>query len=58
MVWLFCSFENWDKIELIDAQSMTIDGEIEVPYAGNLAGVVMDNSNSKLYAMDRKDWYF
>ena len=51
--WLFCTFESSDKIELIDAQSMISDGETEVPYATNLAGVVMDTSNSKLYAVDR-----
>jgi hypothetical protein len=53
--WLFCTFEFENVIELIDAQTMEPDGEITVPntYSNNLAGIVIDNSESKLYVVER-----
>ncbi len=51
--WLFCTFEGLDKIELVDAETLDSDSIKTIPNATNLAGIVIDNNRSKLYAVDR-----
>ncbi|MBN1796844.1 MAG: right-handed parallel beta-helix repeat-containing protein [Sedimentisphaerales bacterium] len=50
---LFVTFEESDDIELINAKSMQQAGTVTAPGAQNLAGVAVDASKSKLYAVDR-----
>jgi len=50
---LFVTFEYSDEIELVNAKTMEYVDMVIATGAGNLAGIVMDTNNSKLYAVDR-----
>jgi hypothetical protein len=50
---LFVTFELSDEIELVDAKEMQYIGYVTATGASNLAGIAMDSSKSKLYAVDR-----
>jgi DNA-binding beta-propeller fold protein YncE len=55
---LFVTYEKasvaLDKIELVDAKIMQVEqGPATAPGAENLAGIVFDSANQKLYAVDR-----
>ena len=50
---LFVTYENSNVIQLIDATTMTGQGTVNAPGAVNLAGIVYDNTNSHIYAVDR-----
>ncbi len=55
---LFITFEQFTtsydaKIDLLDASTMTHLGQVTAPGAHNLAGIVVDQDNQKVYAVDR-----
>jgi uncharacterized repeat protein (TIGR01451 family) len=50
---LFVTYEDSDVIELVDATTMNNTGYIVAPGAGNLAGIVYDRGQSKVYTVDR-----
>jgi len=50
---LFLTFENQDKIELVNAKTMQYVNTVTATGATNLAGIAMDTDKSKLYAVDR-----
>jgi uncharacterized repeat protein (TIGR01451 family) len=50
---LFVTFEFLDKIELINAKAMQYVDTVTASGASDLAGIAMDKSKSKLYAVDR-----
>ena len=51
--YLFVTYEGLGGIELIHTQAMTNESYIPVPGASNLAGIVFDSSQQKLYVVDR-----
>lgn len=52
--YLFVTYESLGGIELILTKSMTNELFVPVPGASNLAGIVFDTSQQKVYAMERQ----
>jgi len=50
---LFVTFEFSDEIELVNAKAMTYIDTVIASGAIDLAGIAMDKTNKKLYAVDR-----
>ncbi|MFC1989716.1 PKD domain-containing protein [Chloroflexota bacterium] len=50
---LFVTYEVSNKIQLVDATTMADEGSITAPNASNLAGIVVDQGNQKVYTVDR-----
>ncbi len=50
---LFVTFEDDNKIELVNAKSMQYVDTVMAPEAGDLAGVVVDIGKRKVYVIDR-----
>lgn len=50
---LFITYETSNTIQLVDATTMTGIGSTTAPGAYNLAGIVVDEDNSKVYTVDR-----
>jgi uncharacterized repeat protein (TIGR01451 family) len=50
---LFVTYEGSNTIQLINAVTMTGLGTTTAPGASNLAGIVVDEGKSKVYAVDR-----
>ena len=51
--YLFVTFENENKIDLISAKTMQYVDTVTAPNASNLAGIVIDEGKSKVYAINR-----
>jgi uncharacterized protein YjiK len=51
--YLFVTFENENMIELVNAKTTQYIDTVTAPGATNLAGIAMDMSKSKFYAVDR-----
>ena len=51
---LFVTFELGNKIQVLDASTMTELGAVKAPGATNLAGIVYDHEKELLYAVDRR----
>lgn len=50
---LFVTYESSNKIQLVDATTMTNKGTTTAPGASNLAGIVVDQDKQKVYTVDR-----
>lgn len=50
---LFVTFEFSGTLDMVDATTMTRVGQVVAPGASNLAGIVVDQGKSKVYAVDR-----
>ncbi|KQC05317.1 MAG: hypothetical protein APR53_07985 [Methanoculleus sp. SDB] len=50
---LFVTYENSNTIQLVDATTMSDEGTVTAPGAGNLAGIVVDQGKKKVYTVDR-----
>jgi len=50
---LFVTFEGSGTMDIVDAQTLTKLGQVTAPNARNLAGIVVDQDNQKVYAVDR-----
>ena len=51
--YLFVTYEDSNIIELINGTTMTSAGTVTALAASNLAGIVVDEDNTKVYAVDR-----
>lgn len=51
---LFVTYENSNIIQLLNAQNFANLGTTTAPGASNLAGIVVDQSKSKVYTVDRE----
>ena len=50
---LFVTYENSNTVQLVNATTFEVLGTTTAPNAGNLAGIVVDQGNSKIYTVDR-----
>ena len=50
---LFVTFEFSNVLDIVDAKTLAILGQVTAPGACNLAGIVFDQDNQKLYIVDR-----
>lgn len=50
---LFVTFEFSGTLDMVDATTMIRVGQVVAPEANNLAGIVVDQGKSKVYAVDR-----
>ncbi|MBN2132027.1 MAG: DUF11 domain-containing protein, partial [Sedimentisphaerales bacterium] len=50
---LFLTFEKYNKIQALDARTLTATGMVVAPAATNLAGIVYDHDKNLLYCVDR-----
>jgi len=50
---LFVTFEGSGTMDIVDAGTLGILGTVSAPNASNLAGIVVDQDNQKVYAVDR-----
>ncbi len=50
---LFVTYESSNRIQLVDATTMSDEGITIAPSASNLAGIVVDHDNQKIYTVDR-----
>lgn len=51
---LFVTFEFSGTLDIVDADTMAILGQVTAPGASNLAGIVVDQEKQKVYAVDRQ----
>ena len=50
---LFVTYEGYTTIDTFDAKTLTYENTVTVPGASNLAGLVVDEGNQKIYTMSR-----
>lgn len=50
---LFVTFEPSGTLSIVDAKTLATLGQVTAPDASNLAGIVFDQDNQKLYIVDR-----
>ncbi|MFC1787096.1 hypothetical protein ACFLY8_03585, partial [Halobacteriota archaeon] len=50
---LFVTFEGSGKLDIVDAKTLGILGQVTAPNATNLAGIVVDQDKQKVYTIDR-----
>jgi uncharacterized repeat protein (TIGR01451 family) len=50
---LFVTFEGSGILDIVDAKTLALLGQVTAPGANNLAGIVVDQDNQKVYAIDR-----
>ncbi len=50
---LFVTYENSNVVQLVDGTTMTGAGSVVAPGASNMAGIVVDQEKSLVYAVDR-----
>ena len=50
---LFVTFETSGKLDIVDAKTLAILGQVTAPGASNLAGIVVDQGKQKLYTVQR-----
>ncbi|MEZ5541776.1 MAG: outer membrane beta-barrel protein [Pseudomonadota bacterium] len=51
---LFVTYEGSNTIQLVDATTFNVLGTTTAPGASNLAGIVVDQGNGKVYTVDRE----
>ena len=50
---LFVTYEFSGTLDIVDAKTLNKLGQVTAPGASNLAGIVVDQENSKVYTVDR-----
>jgi uncharacterized repeat protein (TIGR01451 family) len=50
---LFITFEGSGILDIVDARTLGLLGQVTAPNARNLAGIVVDEDNQKVYTIDR-----
>lgn len=52
---LFVTFETSGTLDIVDATNLDIIDQVTAPAANNLAGIVVDESKSRVYTVNRAD---
>jgi hypothetical protein len=50
---LFVSYEGYDTVEVIDGETLTKLGELQIPGTSDIAGVVVSENRNRAYTVDR-----
>lgn len=50
---LFVTFEGSGTLDIVNAKTLALLGQVIAPNATNLSGIVVDQENQKVYAVDR-----
>ncbi len=54
---LFVTFEGSGTLDIVDAKTLELLGQVNAPNANNLAGIVVDQDNQKVYTVNRNTNY-
>jgi uncharacterized repeat protein (TIGR01451 family) len=50
---LFVTFEGYSTIDIVDAKTLNLLGQVTAPNSDDLAGIVVDQDKQKVYTVDR-----